>query len=1126
MAFPSFDVLSPLQSIDGHRLLEASAGTGKTFAIENIVVRSLLEKDVSLDRVLVLTFTNAATNDLKMRIRGCIVNTIEALSSDNIPETYLKKIFEDGPDAIWMAKRKLRHNLFLFETSQISTLHAFCSRTLTDLSFLDPRNWMVSKTEIHECILSYLRTGLDASFIHPAELAKLWASNSTEDIVAAIEKQITRGAVIAALPSFSEGYAALARLISQFQQKYVFEASKIVEDFMLLSRNYTKISTKQKVLYDWVTEGIQQFAALLENEFSIESFMACIRNGLVWTKALNPKNLSKTFKEVDPSQLNYPHLDQWIRNELEPLLKYHIDEDVLLLRLAGGTQKVFRYWMEREHRCTNDDLLRLMVETSHKPEISTQICAKYDLVIVDEFQDTDPSQWSILKNIFLNPAYPWKGQLILVGDPKQSIYAFRQADIYTYREAAETLGVAAMASLDTNFRSHPRLVAGLNRLFDAQKVPRFIYLPATNENVVCHPVKAGLKVDELSLLPEKEVGIDVVLSEASGQVNEWIAQEILRLNTEHQIGVEHCAVLVAKHTQAIEIGEIFKKYGIAFQLQRNKSLVTSSAYRSLKELLNAIHHCKDVSMVKIALGGKILNWDYTHILGLTDPEQLSNILQKFALWNKKLHTLGIANCIQTVLDDVLKGDSPSYAESILSREDGEEFFKELFQIVELLLEHQPCGSKIQGNILDLFEVLETMHADDESSVAMQGDEKHGVTIITIHSSKGLEYDIVFAQGVISHTQEPPKMMIKHAEEECVIEPVFSPSPSFEKYCEETDAEKMRQFYVAATRAKYKLYLFATETKKQPEKGKASLAELYFSHLSGCGKNYNGLYEGISQLDTDKLRDLVYALDLDTGLVRLRKTDEFDQKPMRGLDEQGEPALLLSEPSYPSFHFSNTYVSSYSALTKSDHELSFSMEHLPPSNWECAEKNIHTLPAGAEIGLVFHSILEDIDFSKPLERAQITAYLSPKMRPWEEVIFETVNGILSAPLPLKDNVFKLSDLGNASLYKETEFLFSSSEHGMLKGFIDLCFEYEHKYYLLDWKTNWLGPSADFYTQPHLQQAMQKNDYFLQANIYTDALKRYFSVVDKRSFEECFGGYYYLFLRGIPGGNGIYSAFHRA
>src|SRR5690606_2223759 len=147
---------------------------------------------------------------------------------------------------------------------------------------------------------------------------------------------------------------------------------------------------------------------------------------------LNSKNLSKIFKEINPSQLNYPDLDLWIRNELEPLLRYHIDEDVLLLRLAGGAQKVFRRWMGREHRCTNDDLLRLMVETSHKHGIGTQIYAKYDLVIVDEFKDTDPSQWSILKNIFLNPLYPWKGQLILVEDPKQSIYAFRQADIYTY----------------------------------------------------------------------------------------------------------------------------------------------------------------------------------------------------------------------------------------------------------------------------------------------------------------------------------------------------------------------------------------------------------------------------------------------------------------------------------------------------------------------------------------------------------------------------------------------------------------------------------------------------------------------------------------------------------------------
>ncbi|MFA6915964.1 MAG: UvrD-helicase domain-containing protein [Parachlamydiales bacterium] len=1115
IGFPSFNVLSSSQSIEGHLLLEASAGTGKTFAIENIVVRSILEKGLALDRILVLTFTNAATNDLKARIRSCIFKTIEDLAHGNTGENYLHNVAEQGEHAIWQAKQKLRHNLFFFENSQIFTLHAFCSRTLTDLSLLDPQEWMLSYAEINECIVNYIRTSLTLPLIHPAELEILWST--TERVVSEIKSQLLRGASIAKLPHYAEGEQAFRVLLESARQKYAFQSDKVLEDFQKI----TKACGKRDI--DKHVKRLRNFARLLQEGASVTSFQLLIEEGLIWLENIKPEKILTKNVNFANLNLHYPTLDAWIRNELEPLLRNHTDKDLLLLRLAHGAQKVFRAWMRSEYRSTNDDLLRLMVEKTHDPSIGDQIRSKYDLVIVDEFQDTDPSQWTILKNLFLDPQHHWNGQLILVGDPKQSIYAFRQADIYTYREAANTLGQAAMASLDTNFRSHPKLVEGLNRLFSAERVPRLIYLPSTDEAVYCNPVKAGLKEEVFSLLPVEEVGIEFVAAKATEDVNQYIAAEILRLKESYGFDPSRCAILVKDRYKGAELGKVLKQFGLPYRLNRDRSLIKSPAYSPLKQLVKAVLHCKDIGIVKVALGDKILNWNYKRLLQLNEPAVLAATLQMFAKWNAKLHSQGIAHCLQAILDEPCAEDSITYGEAILKSEEGTEFFLELFQIVELLLEHQPLGSKNQGGLIDLFDVLEELDLEESGDLAIQGDDAQGISIVTIHSSKGLEFDVVFTQGIIFDSPAPSSIIVKHEEEERVIQAVHPESEDYLKYCEEIDAEKMRQFYVTATRAKYKLYLFALEQEKTPKKGKAAIVDLYLSHLQGHGENYHCLYEGIGSLSLGKFPSLVKLLDPESHSIRHKVLDECSRSLHIDKTVIQPDEYVFIEPFQPNFDFSNSFISSYTGLAKHEVEL---LEHIPPSDWEGEVKSVHTLPAGAETGILFHTLLEKIDFTRPFDKQALLPFFQSKTAPWIDVVYEMLHQIVSIPLQSHSKPFALSEICSAKLYKETEFLFSSAQYGILKGVIDLCFEYDNKYYLLDWKTNWLGPQAEFYTPSHLQQAMQKNDYFLQAQIYMDALRKYFALVDKRPFEDCFGGYYYLFLRGIPSGNGIFSVLNPA
>ena len=346
------------------------------------------------------------------------------------------------------------------------------------------------------------------------------------------------------------------------------------------------------------------------------------------------------------------------------------------------------------------------------------------------------------------------------------------------------------------------------------------------------------------------------------------------------------------------------------------------------------------------------------------------------------------------------------------------------------------------------------------------------------------------------------------------------SAEYLDFCEESDAEKMRQFYVALTRAKERLYipLVIDSSKGAVEKGTASPMELYLAQLGQGKLSYFELYERVGLNEKGSLERLVKSND---DLV-ITEIDEGVAVHVKPLDKV---ALKLEPPPHVEVPKSNKRVFSFTTLA--------SKAPLPPPPQLGL---MDPLPSGSEVGTELHALFEKIRWERlgkmtspediPFLLDRDDLKLSPVLEGHEERVKELLYNTFATPL-LGTGSFSLKEVSPEKQWREMEFLYplegveeECAPSGYLKGFIDLIFAHEGKFYIVDWKSNLL----DSYDETSLEEAMNQHKYHLQAKIYTEALERYLALIGEKSFAEVFGGVFYLFIRGMKRGKeGIYHFF---
>lgn len=1162
-----FKVLDRSLVLHRHYLLEASAGTGKTFSIQNIVVRLLIElqgekEPLSLQKILVVTFTRAATRDLKIRIRSNIEQAIQYLQSWQIQDPlaeqapdYLKACMEKGEEAVRYARKRLQQALFTFDQAQIFTIHSFCARMLRQFALESDMGLHslagdepLPQSEVMAIIHDFFRTGVRMENYSPAQLEILLKEDPHQR---KLLKLMQSGYDFPIFPSFREVYMQFSEKMLSLKQSFYLTSEKIIEDFRLQAgayRNYKSGETKGETL-----AKVIHFAKLFDQEeWSTQNLDGLIGDGLVWVKALDPKLLKGKLSKEE--ELNYPAFTKHLQQHLYTIIEESADFAVLLARMARDCQQLLKRYQREEEKLSPDDVLRKMNSALDQFLFLSKVQANYQAAIIDEFQDTDPLQWQIFRRLFISDSYPWQGYLYLVGDPKQSIYSFRQADIYTYLAAAQALGESHCFSLDVNYRSQPRLVQALNMLFASEHLPHFIPLPKKSFYLSYQPVQPASANQNRPFEDERGAAHFFI---ADGQAFKrpkltdlethvffpFIAQEITRLKKQHNFNFRQFAVLVRDRHQALRLAEYFDHLGIPYLNQRGTSLADSAAHRALTDLVRAILHPQDRGAIRTALGSPLMGWTHEEVKQAESMEFILLFVQRLRIC---LFDKGFAAFFQEMLRAPCKPNGQTVLEQMLACEGGLELYRDLQQIADIVVDHQYLDWNGPEGIIPFLDQFQTWEQNEDVRIKrFQDPTTDGVKILTLHFSKGLEFDIVFALGLVNRNGVKEDLMPMELDGQMLLAPLAEDSEEHQRYCEECDAEKMRQLYVALTRAKTQLYIPVTLhlPSQRLKWGEASPMDLLLARLwQPSVTSYPALYEHIQHYTGKSLLEFLEKIGKEhfmTFSIHQEVIYDFPRETHAKVSPTLHPPAKVSVPGQP------LWMASFSTLSQHfEYKATKRLALLTssPRDFECLIKDVHTLPANSETGLLIHHILEKVTF-KDLQHLtsveQAISFVHPfvhktAFKEWKEVIAQLIFNALKTPLSAQLGNFCLADLEPTQLYREMPFVFSHKKgagieeiefkEGLIKGIVDCLFYYKDFYYLVDWKTNWLGSQTEAYEASSLQMAMQEHAYFLQATIYTEAIKRYLNLVEKRPFEECFGGVFYLFLRGMQPGKktGIHSS----
>lgn len=1155
----SFDVLNRTQPIHRHTILEASAGTGKTFAIENITVRLLIESDgesppLTIDKILIVTFTRAATRDLKERIHKTINQALHycgaALNGENLSgcPDYLLRHMELGFDAIKTVKRYLEQALFNFDQAQIFTIHGFCGRMLSLHAMECGLSYKASieedaalvLTKLRQAVHNFLHTEITTELFSPEQLNVLLKSTArqTDKLEEELLKIVQTGSDIVDSESLGQQLRAFQTAMSDMKQNEQLHPDKILADFFTHVPSYKGLCDKSSNIFPAILAAVEKFAALFKQEsWELSDFDMCLQEGICFLELFDNSNLKSKKTPPAPTSLNYPCFMDNLRLYLQPIVDRARHAPTIWAKLARACQQFIQRYQAEEELLGPSDLLHFMCQATQYPEFIKKVRQSYTAAIVDEFQDTDPIQWEIFAKIFASGAAHWPGYLYLVGDPKQSIYAFRQADIYTYLAAVDLLGRQSLASLDKNFRSHPNLIAALNTVFSAAHC--LFALPKIGSSLAYKPVMAGKAA--LDFFPQIQAGLEFwELTSAEKWkacedriVYPAIAAELMRLK-QQSFSFGQCAILVANRFQAESLGAYLLKCNIPIRRQKASDLAQSIAFPVLRELLWGILYFRQRGSLLKALAGKAIGMDQHILSELHANEALwQHILQQCDflrnLWLEK----GFGIFFSHLMNSIWTPQGTSLLNHLIQQKDSGLFVREWQDIADVLILEEGQKKLSPEALIEFLDHLTHFSALDDARAKGYVDlNEDGVFILTTHISKGLEFDFVFTPGLCYRTKiDHNRLLPISIGPKQVLRPIASTNdPAFIKYCEEIDAEKMRQLYVALTRARLKVYIpvYFSQAPSTISLGEASPMDLLMAKLAGPHEHYLALYARLRDSSAGVLSQFTGAAH-----ISMRKLTETTAPTW----QSETPAFILDAPHRLSLPVTAKWIQSFTSLTQGTYHAEASLLSVP-HDFAHKEKSVHTLPAGAATGIVLHQLFESLSFDM-LKSCKSAQELLPCIRPlirdacfleWEEVLADIVFNALTLPLQSHDGQFCLADIHPARMYKEMEFMYACSPElnltpalspGYLKGVIDLIFAFEGKYYLLDWKSNWLGPSQEYYQQPALHRAMRDHGYELQIDLYIRALSKYLKTFDQRPFAEVFGGVYYLFLRGLSANTGVWS-----
>ncbi|MGQ8367085.1 exodeoxyribonuclease V subunit beta [Glaciecola sp. 1036] len=1236
-------------ALNGRHIIEASAGTGKTYNITRIFIRLLLVKQVEVQQILVVTFTKAATEELRGRIAEAVNELLTCITEtpDKIDDQF-RQIIEQIPideevDDQQRAQLKkaavlLKSAALDLDEASVFTIHSFCQRVIKQTAFL--RHQSFTPEVIHSSRAYVLQEVQDWFRRHQTEqpivsqleqLGILTPNQFVETFYPALIGYNTLSVMdIARCSAESESVAikqqkdlALANLNDLYQT--FFNHPQVTTAITLLQ---TQIASMQATLSAEKADRIAAFEALMDWLAlpSYDNLVAKTKVKPIFGKKLVDRFVGHFSGNTDAKDDLAAFADKYatLSDEAKSLCSELKKFDTELAKLEKKQQENIQFealyqevltWIldirgrilsnKQQHEVIDhDDTIHSLAEAISQGNqgLINYIRTHYPFALIDEFQDTDKHQYAIFSHCY--PQDATNTMLVMIGDPKQAIYGFRGGDINTYILAREG---AQLWSMQHNYRSSDAVINGYNCLFYGAKVTENSILDIKNRLPLAqHDQRLEQKVeaDRDSIIQDAHIfdphipypwiypGKDTQTNKLSDsrkgaihfQLNEdiWtdtshhhgktfkaeqalaVANEIVRLTKETKIEdapvkFKDIAILVASKSEAKYIQDALKQAEIASVYLSEKADIFGSKeatylYQALDGILHANQNHKFFRAVSTELFG----------LSVEELHQLTTDMDKFDALKEQMHELQqiwLNEGVLVLITSLLKSRFKTHRNDVLK----ERILTNYTHLSELL-NAQSNASEHAYQLLNWFKKqlpLNSAESDvpleqDENVQRLESDEAL-VQIVTLHKSKGLEYPIVFIPFAGHEPYSPrPNHILRYfdPEQACIKVQIGIDDTSSAWQMQQDFAEQIRLLYVGITRAVHRCYLGIG---RQSRYEKTALYHLLIH------QGINNPYAQLVSL-TEHAPELFY-------------TDFFGNDEQVDIAKSQQLAIELQASSFTQSTDQAWQLASFSKiarqhktvdLTEKDRDQSLQLPKPSPADVEeeNSEFNLDcrfSIQRSADTGNLLHNILEDHDFSKPIqlgmENPHVAFYANTHDTLDIQGLNTWINAILNTPIPEvdKQGSFTLGSLTAQNTLKEPEFYFPLDElsaakisrilkehrqqnsiaadfpmpyftmenlNGMMHGFIDLLFIHNGRYYVADYKSNYLGDKALDYGDAQLTKAILEHNYDLQYIIYCWALDKYLAArIPDYQRERDFGGVYYFFLRGMspqfPQGSGIYS-----
>ncbi len=1135
------DLASDTFPLTGNRLIEASAGTGKTYTITNLYIRLLLghgrQSPLSVDSILVLTFTNAATDELKHRIRQRIVDAKQVFSESNqLEDPFLQSLKSESDDTGRDFKR-LTAASQLMDDAAIFTIHGFCARVLGELSFetgvLFDQNLTADRNVLLQIAAEdcFRKQILELPELEREIALELW--NSPATLIQKTQQFLFRSNLHIGPPErdVSAECTKLFAKIDEIKQRWK-------EDNLPGILNAAGFSKKSKVItrIDAMTSlsqsnGIADLSSELWDIYSRESLQKALRKNM----ELPEHEVLTLIDEVSQEK----QIIEQVKINLWHLITDSLKEKIDNLKI-------------RTSELTIDDLLVQVDRALNNNEsLAGQLASRWPVALIDEFQDTDDLQYRIFSR-----SWQQRGKdncLLYIGDPKQAIYQFRGADIYTYINAGKVAD--DKRSLSVNWRSTESMVAAINHLFGQNNIFGDANIGYTRNQPSARAEHMSVNINGVSPPPCQISFLQEVMNKSKGRVKcmDHAGEQIVQLLAladnnaaminDKPIHAGQISILVRDRNDARAAQSALLARGINSVYVTLESVFLQDTAEDLRLILEAVIDPTNDYAIKAALATSLLHSTVEEINRINlDIVKHQEILAEFQEYHRIWATRDIAPMIEAMIT------RRGIAKNWLHLPDGDRQLTNLRHLAELLQQRSTVAPGMR-RLLKWFtsEKIATLSASDEDRQLRLESDEDLVKIVTLHAAKGLEFDIVVIPmaGFVSRQNNHEPVLFHKKEDHEDNEALYTTHLNFlpdaatrETALKEKYEEDMRLLYVAITRARYLCYLGLNNTNE--------LDNSAISRLLGLTLKENRSVEFLF----DTLPGNLFGV---SPISNVSTTKRGDTNPVKDAPPPPPPIPEIDNDSWRIHSY--TGVSRRLRKQEDDNDLIIAAGYGDDDNVTQTtpeqQPDRFAFPRGPQVGVVLHSLLEGLDFtaSEDTIRDRCARYLkrlgiTSQEELWLDVLSDWMSDVIQTPLPDIEGTFRLSDVSLENRISELEFHFPlrTSERfldllreqgylvavvpernvildGMMTGIIDLVLRVNGRYYIIDYKSNYLGDGFRQYSADSLDVAVQDHHYDLQYLIYSVALHRFLrSRLPDYDYDVSFGGVLYLFLRGMQGTSG--------